>query len=425
MKVRLFNLAAIAAITLSTQGVAQQNDSLERALADLNSGLATPQAVAYDVFGDFRVRNRWYKDDYTSGITNNRDVDTRVRLNFLFNVTENSRAFVGFNGNESWGDAGTGTTPGGFDDPYSIGGYDRDFQLLRSWVEVDDIVGDGGTVKVGRDYYSPVSGRVLGSDEWNNVPATQSGIWYDRAMGSVALHVSMLNGLENGYAAALNPSSTVSAGDGDDMIYIAALNWTCDYVEQLGPINVVPYWVRNEVSADADSDTWLGALLTGAAAGFGYEVEYCDYEHGDTSGNAWFARLNAELDALAELPGVNNGALSVAFSDSDPDFATTGVTKYHNACGFSDKLGPAGIWTADTSTWHIGLDLSPAEGWNGNIAVMNVESGSSEWNEIDLSLGHDLNGNCSLWLGYAMVDNSGMSRNEDTFWAVCDLPFGK
>jgi hypothetical protein len=420
MKVRLFNLVAIAAITLSAQGVAQQNDSLERALADLNSGLTAPMGNAgYTISGDFRARNRWYKND---AITNNRDIDTRARLNFLFNVTENSQAFVGFNADESWGDAGTGTTPGQYDDAYSVAGADRDFQLLRSWVAVDSLLGEGGRAKIGRDYYTPVSGRILGTEEWDNVPASQSGIWYDYAMDSIAIHFSMLNGLENGYFA---PSATTSLGDGDDMVYVFTLDWTCDYVEQLGPISVVPYWIRNEVSlADADHDTWLGVLLSGEAMGVGYEVEYSDYEHGEMDGSAWYARAVIGIEALAELPGVEDGGLSIAMSDSDDGFATTGVTKYHNAVGFSDKLGAGGIWTADTSSWNVGLDISPAEGWNGNISVMNVESGAAEWNEIDLSVGHTLGGNVEAWFGYAMVDNSGSSDNEDTFWAVLDLGFG-
>ena len=84
MKVRLMNLAALAAITLTTQGVAQQNDSLERALADLNSGLATPDSNhGVAIGGDFRSRNRWFDDDSN---TNNRDLDTRARLTFTFNV---------------------------------------------------------------------------------------------------------------------------------------------------------------------------------------------------------------------------------------------------------------------------------------------------------------------------------------------------
>ena len=57
--------------------------------------------------------------------------------------------------------------------------------------------------------------------------------------------------------------------------------------------------------------------------------------------------------------------------------------------------------------------------------MINVESGAMEWNEIDLSLGHTFGGDVEGWFGYAMVDNSGSSTNEDTFWAVLDLAFGQ
>jgi hypothetical protein len=76
MKARLFTLAAVAATTLLSQGVAQ-SDSLERSLADLNSGLVAPAGNAGVTWGgDFRLRNNW---DDNGTDTNNRDFDTRMR----------------------------------------------------------------------------------------------------------------------------------------------------------------------------------------------------------------------------------------------------------------------------------------------------------------------------------------------------------
>lgn len=423
MKVRLINLAAVAAVTLASQGVAQQNDSLERALADLNSGLNAPagnHGVA--IGGDFRARNRWFDDSY-SDATNNRDVDTRARMTFLFNVTEDSTAFVGFNGRESWGDGGFGTTPGQFDNPAD------EFQLTRSWVAVDNLFGDGGTSKIGRDYYTPVSGRILGTDEWDNRPATSSGIWYNHPAGGLNLHFAMLNGIENGYGSAATTSSplglpTALTDNGDDMVYVAALNWTCDYVEQLGPISLVPYWIRNEATG-AEFGTWLGVLFSGEFMGFGYEAEYSTYDQGSMDGDAWYINTSLDLEALESIPGVENGGLDITLSSSDDMFATTGVTRYHDAAGFSDKLGAGGIWTPDTDTWQLGLNFSPAAGWMGRVAVINVETGASEWDEIDVSVGHTFNGNVEGWFGYAMLDMKGMSADEDTFWAVLDLAFGQ
>ncbi len=414
MKVRLFTLAAAAAVTLASQGVAQQNDSLERALADLNSGLTAPAGQAgVAIGGDFRARNRWFDDDY-SAFTNNRDIDTRARLTFTFNVTEDSTAFVGFNGRESWGDGGLGSTPGRFDDPVDT------FQLTRSWVTVRNMVGDGGTAKLGRDYYTPVSGRILGTDDWDNRPATQSGIWYDHPAGGLNLHLAMLNGIEKGYG----PTPHALADANDDMVYVAALDWTCDMVEELGPVHVRPYWIRNE-NTGAEFATWLGLLFSGELMGFGYEAEYSSYDMGLSEGDAWYFNTSLELDALESLPGVENGGIDITLSSSDLMFATTGTVVYHDAAGFSDKLGAGGLWTADTDTWQVGLNFSPSAGWNGRVAVINVQTGAVEWDEIDVSLGHTFNGNLEGWFGYAMVDPKGnAASNEDTFWATLDLSFG-
>jgi len=403
MKVRLFNLVAIATITLSAQGVAQQNDSLERALADINPGLADPQGNAgLNISGDFRARNRWAK---ANDNTNNRDVDTRVRLNFLFNVNEAATAGISFNGRESWGDGGLGLTPGTFDDP-------RDEKTMeRAWVAVNSLMGEGGTAKIGRDYYTLGAGRILGTDEWDNRPVTQSGIWYDYAMDSVSIHFAMLNGVEKGWDGSDN---------GDDAVYIASFDWTMDAIEQLGPVHMTPYWMRNE-DTGAEHETWLGVHLGGTALGVDYDIEYSDYEQGDQTGNAWYAGGALHLDALGEIPGITGGALHIAMSDSDDGFATSGATKYHNAAGFSDRLGAGGIWTADTQTTNLGLGFSPAEGWNGMISMISVESAGQEWDEIDVSVGHTFGGNVDGWFGYAMVDDD--AGDSDTLWAVLELAF--
>jgi len=414
MKVRLMNLAALAAITLTTQGVAQQNDSLERALADLNSGLATPDSShGVAIGGDFRSRNRWFDDDSN---TNNRDLDTRARLTFTFNVTENTTAFVGFNGRESWGDEGFGTTPDQFDDPKD------EISLSRAWVSVDNLVGDGGTAKIGRDYYTILSGRIHGTDEWDNRPNTMSGVWYNHDAGGMNVHAAMLNGVENGYGSTA-PVPTALRDEGDDMIYVFNFNYKFDMIEAVGPIHLSPYWIRNE-NTGAEHQTWMGAEISGEVAGFSINAEYATMDQGDVSGDAFYISTGLSLDALGSLPGVENGELSIAISGSDKTFATTGAVKYHNAAGFSDKLGAGGLWTADTDTMQLGLGFSPAEGWDGRIAYVDVESGAAEWSEIDVSIGKELTGNVQSWFGYAHVDVKGASVTEATFWAVLELAFG-
>jgi hypothetical protein len=416
MKVRLYSTAAIAAIALASQGLAQQSEeSLERALAELNGGLAAPApGSAVEISGDFRVRNAWVNDGVE---TNNRDLDTRVRLNFKFNVTESSRAFVGFSGNEAWG--GTAT------ERYDMGSiYGGSFGegLDRAWVEVDNLAGDGGTVRAGRSYYNLGSGRLIGSETWDNLVTTFSGLWYDRPTGPVNFHASMMNGVENGFTAS------------DNMIYVLGLTWPCDMIEACGTINFDPYFIRDEVSsagAVGTHETWYGIDVAGAVVGISYELDVARYEFADVSDGAYYANFGFDIAALGSVPGIENGGLSVAISNSDEDFSVPGLmttgfaygVEYHDAVGFADLLGSAGIWTPDTDTWNVGINISPAEGWNGGLSLMNIESGAAEWDEIDLSLGTQLGGNVMSWFGYAWIDPDG-GDNESVFWASFDLPFG-
>lgn len=417
MKVRLYSLAAVAALALASQGVAQQDDqSLERALAELNGGLAAPaQQGALTISGDFRVRNRW-EDNGTD--TNNRDFDTRIRLNFLFNVTEASRAFVGFAGNEAWGGSVTGRHDLG-----DMSGGSFGEGLDRAWVEVDSLVGDGGTVRIGRSYYDLGAGRLLGSETWDNLVTTWSGVWYERQFGSVNVHGSMMNGVENGFAAS------------DDMIYVLGGTWTCDMVEAVGPLNVAPYFIRDELTsggATGTHETWYGVDVSGEAVGLNYDVDVARYDFADVSDGAWYAGVGFEIAALGEVPGLQGGGVSVALSSSDEEFSVPGLTptgaaygtQYHDAVGFADLLGPAGIWTPDTDTWKVGVNVSPAEGWNGGLSLMNIETAGAEFDEIDLSVGTQLGGNVMSWFGYAWIEPDGGADNMQVFWATFDLAFG-
>ena len=82
MKVQMI-MATLAAASLSAQGIAQQGESLERALADLNSGLSASSDNHMDIWGDARIRN-----DYGFGEADNKSLDARYRLRFSFQMNE-------------------------------------------------------------------------------------------------------------------------------------------------------------------------------------------------------------------------------------------------------------------------------------------------------------------------------------------------
>ena len=387
MKARLFTLAAVAATTLLSQGVAQ-SDSLERSLADLNSGLVAPAGNAGVTWGgDFRLRNNW---DDNGTDTNNRDFDTRMRLTASFNITEDSSAFAGFNGTEHWGDVGTNT-------PTAID---------RAYVTVNNLMGDGGSMKAGRDYYTFGSGRITGSSDWADNPSTHSGVWYSHDMGGMNMNFAMLNQNfgENGV-------------DGDDMQYVLSMDYALD-TGALGVINMTPYAMRMEAD---DSQNWKGANLSGSLMGFGYDAEYAQYDNGTDSGTAWAISTSIDLDVLSSLPGISNGGVDISMSSADSDFDTNGAIT-HGVGGFADNSG-GGAWDNGNDITTIGLNFSPAEGWGGRIAFNDVTGDGDDYKETDVSLNHDFNGNVAGWFGYAMINPGDGGDDEVTFWTTLSVSF--
>ena len=390
MKARLFTLAAVAATTLLSQGVAQ-SDSLERSLADLNSGLVAPAGNAGVTWGgDFRLRNNWDDNRTNTDATNNRDFDTRMRLTASFNITEDSSAFAGFNGTEHWGDVAT-STPTAID---------------RAYVTVNNLMGDGGSMKAGRDYYTFGSGRIIGSSDWNNNPSSHSGVWYSHDMGGMNMNFAMLN-----------QNDGENGADGDDMQYVLSMDYSLD-TGALGVINMTPYAMRMEAD---DSQNWKGANLSGSLMGFGYDAEYTQYNQADTSGTAWAVSTSLDLDVLSSLPGISNGGVDISMSSADADFATNGATT-HGVGGFADNSG-GGAWDNGADITTIGLNFSPAEGWGGRIAFNDVTADNGDYKETDISVNHDFNGNVAGWFGYAMINPGDGASDEVTFWTTLSVSF--
>lgn len=410
MKVRLYTIAALAVSALASQSVAQQNeDSLERALAEMNAGLAAPDAAsALTISGNFRARNRWFDD---GNKINNRDIDTRARLDFLFHPNESATAFVGFSGREAFGGSAAGR--------WDVGTGEG---LDRAWVSIKSLVGDGGEVKIGRSYYTLGQGRLLGSEEWDNLITTFSGVWYMHPAGGLNVHAAMLNGVERGNTAT------------DDMIYILGFNYVFDMIEACGKINLDPYFMRDETASAGPSgthETWYGADINGSTMGIMWDLDIAQYDFDSLNGTAWYLGADINIDQLESIPGIESGSVNVAISSSSDEFFVPGVNAvgtpygnhYHDAVGFADVLGTTGVWTTDTDTWKVGIGISPAENWHGGLSVMNIDTAGVSFDEYDISLGTKLNGNVSAWFGYALIDPSA-TDNQSVFWTTLDLAFG-
>jgi hypothetical protein len=275
-------------------------------------------------------------------------------------------------------------------------------------------MGDGGSMKAGRDYYTFGAGRIIGSSDWNNNPSSESGVWYNHDMGGMNMHFAMLNQAngENGDTDA-----------GDDMTYVLSMDYALD-TGALGTINMTPYVIRREGDAvGGGGDDWKGAALSGSVMGFGYDAEYSKYDDGqDDGGTAWAVSTSLDLDVLSSLPGISNGGVDISVSSADDEYTTIGGIS-HGVGGFSDRT-EGDAWSNANDITSFGLNFSPAEGWGGRIAFNDVESNTGDYRETNISVSHDFNGNVAGWFGYAMINpTDGADPDEVTFWTTLSVSF--
>jgi len=390
MKVQMITLAAIAAASLSAQGVAQQGEqTLERALADLNNGL-TAQAGTSDVSGDARLRNL-----YTSA--DSKDIDARTRLNFSFNVNENAGAVVSFLGYEAWGSQASG---------------DFESRMNEAYYWANDLFGDGGTTTLGRKHFTLGSGRILGSDDWDQAPSLQTGLWYSHEMGGANFEAFFLNSQDDAGAGGGAVPSSDSFG--------FSFDWS------VGDISLRPYVLSSQDNGFALADGWyLGAELSGSLAGFGWSAEWAQMDEigaGVGGGSALVANTTIAFDALTALPGVDDGSLMLQISSADDDFSPVAPV-YHGTAGLRDALGRNGIWTSGTDTMSAHLGFSPGEAWNGKISWYSVDTAADSMTEWDVQVGTTLAGAVDLWLGYSDCESDAGLADDSSLWAVIGMNF--
>ena len=403
MKVRLLNIVAIAAITLSASAIAQEA-SLERAMADYNSGLVAPNGSAgLTISGDARVRN------VTADDVNALDADVRTRLNFSFNINDDASAFLQFTGNSNWGSK---TLAGDFGaDAFNGEDINHNGEFSQAWVNVNNALGDGGSTKIGASYYTFGSGRILGTDEWDGLPQAFEGLWYSNEAGGLNLNAFYMNLVEMG--------STSSDVD--------LMGLTFDY--ELAGFALSPYWLRQSGDAlPTEHHDWMGASFAGSLAGFGIDGEIAQFEaYGTDSVKAWAIGTSFELGALASM-GLDS-AITFNMTDAEEGFEAfedalgNTINVRHNQAGLSDLMA-GGVWgSGEADTMSLGFSFSPAEGWNGALGYHDITVGGADWTEIDLTMGHTFNGGLEAMFGLAIADEDGVVGDDKTFYTVLSMDF--
>ncbi len=408
MKVHMITLAALAAASLSAQGVAQEGDNLQRALADLNDGLTVPAgSSSFDISGDARTRNLWT----SSGAS--KDIDARARLNFLFNVNEQVGANVSVLGFEDWGTQAN-------DKFFAADGDTRiDTRIDQAYFWSSDVFGDGGTITIGRKYFTVGSGRIIGSDDWDQAPMVNTGIWYEHEAGGLNVEAFFLNS---------QIEADIPIGGGfviparNDYMGVT-FDWTLE-TEGAGNFNFSPYLISERDNGLTLEDGWfLGTTIDGEVGGLGWDAEWATQDNG---GSALALSTTIGLDALESIPGVEDGGLTLALTSADDDFNVGGdMAVRHAVAGLADIL-VNGVWTWDTDTLSAHLDFSPSETWNGRISYWDIDNPTmalTDLNEWDFQVGTTLAGAVDLWLGWAHTSTDNAPFDDDIIWVTVGLDF--
>ena len=433
MKVRLLPLAAVAAVAMGAQGFAQsQGDDLDRALADLNSSVAAPlpgsvdapQSSSLSFSGSARARNTWLNPAGMAG--NQKAIDVRIVLNMGFEVTQDSRAFLSFNGAEGWGTISAssptlGTQPG----PNNPGNPADTGSLEQAWFQADNLIGDGGTATIGRKFFTVGAGRIIGTDEWDQTPHAYAGMWYENGADDWNVNLFMIQDIFFGHIDG-------GQGNGDIDLFGFSFDYHLKDLPGIGDINMTPYLLRmsdRNTLTPGSYKNWYGASLNGALpfAGITYDAELV-WAHDnamDTTDKAWALDLSLDLEqVIGEMPESLSPTLELGIAAADDLVAIN--PSYHNTAGIYDLLGRGGVWGGAADTWQAHLGVEPMEGWEGRIGYLhfneNNKSGLDGW-ELDVEVGHELNGNVQAWFGWAMVDQNRNASKDYVVYGMLGLPF--
>jgi len=449
MKVRLLNWVALAAIAMGSSAFAQQDDALDRALADLNNGMVAPLAgnvtangsTSLNISGEARVRNTWFNP--ARGVGDHKNIDTRLHLNFAFDVTEQASAFIQFNAAENFGNPGFGPNVATLE-PVTL----NTGTVNQAYFTATDLVGDGGEFKVGRSFYTLGSGRILGTDDFDQIPSSYSGIWYTNPLEGWNLEVFMITdvfnaGGVNGAFAGAFPAGVVRPGQGDADLYGLTFDYVTDAIPLVGTVNIQPYVLRYAVNGSATGDTmWYGAQISGEVEDpgvtYNFEGVFVDSDRNkaprNSDFNAWSGTVGVDLgNFTGNLPGNVSPILEGGFTQSDKRGITINPV-YHDEAGIGDWIARtsgvqrAGVFSGFAGTQWVAIGLEPVEGWDAHTTFINfvdkTGTGMFDATEVDVTLGHTFDAGHALSLGIGWVQpDLGILSDQVVIFATMSLPF--
>jgi len=447
MKVRLLSMVAAVAIAVCAQANAQEGESLERALADLNNGVIAPSAQngavsalgssSLGISGDARIRNTWLNPVNKS--SDQKNVDARLRLGFEFDVNPDAGAYVLFNAHENWGAVpGLGRNVATREAPnLNTGSVEQAYFTGRN------VIFEGEEWRFGRSAYNFGSGRILGTDDWNQLPASYSGVWYSNSFEGVAFESFMITDIFN--AGGFNGNWTRKIGGaipGDRDLYGLMVDWGFDGIDFLGDVDLNPYILRlSSQGAPNGTQTWYGFEAGGGlteVVDWDFEAVWVDSERINDPSMGDFSAIALDFDIdLTELlgdglPAGLDPSLTAGLAKADAANPTINPV-YHDTAGIYDlqnRLGRPGVWSGQADSWYLGLSAEPVEGWESNLTLVHFDDSNpaggntnADARELDLSVAHTFHNGTALWVGWGWVDFNALSSDAFIAYASLSLPF--
>ncbi|HPF13028.1 MAG: hypothetical protein H6830_12630 [Planctomycetes bacterium] len=332
------------------------------------------------ISGDIRFRARMAGTKSGVPYAEGDQIASRARVNLDYMLNEKARAFVQLNFSETWAgsDAYSDATPGN--------NYNG---IAQAYMLVDDLLGWGETMRIGRSNFTLASGLVYGSCDYLQYPAAGTGFWFSKEFEHQAFEVF-----------AFDNNGTLTSG-ATGARFVGATGRFSFENDILNSIE--PWLLYGTGEGDVDNmDSWLGVTLHGAVGGkeqesslFNWNLEYAQRDVDATNDTRDAYRLILSKDTKE----MTNGVLSkVALTRTDADGAMHINPGDFNTAGLLHQYG--GAWRSDLATNQLALTFEPNEKLDVYLTYLNFDAAGNDNNELDLMAGYPLAEGVHGWMGY-------------------------
>lgn len=336
--------------------------------------------------GELRTR---LEDVSTPNFQSRETILMRTRLNVDAKLITNTRVYVSLQDSRQWGqEASTITT----------GNEGQAVDLSQAWFQVDKLMGQPLSVKVGRQVLAYGDQRLIGHLEWSNNARRfdAAKLVYDTKAFSVDLFYSKI---------AEPLTSTVSPAPTERDSFFSGLYASVKSI----PNNTIDLYVLNDRNDTSKKDEFTyGGRVNGKASAFDYTGELA-FQSGDWTNTT--TTVKQEAYAYAVKAGYTLPSAMGLRIGAEYDYATgstSDATKHkafdnlyptnHYLYGFTDDVNWSNI-----KALSVCASIKPAkdfwvgaEYWDYKLAQANAKGATNLGSEFNLMARYSINANVKL-----------------------------